>query len=62
MFASFTNEYCMKCKDKDLSNAEYRYRFWAILQDERNGPKLPCQMEHQFIVSETHRNAFAPQN
>lgn len=61
VFASFKHEYCTKCKDKDLLNAEYRYRFWAILQDEPDGPKLPCQMEHQSIVSEIHRNAFAPQ-
>ena len=55
---SFIKEYCLGCKDKDLSHAQYRYRFWATLQDEPDGPTLPCQLEHHCIVGSDLTSPF----
>jgi hypothetical protein len=47
---SFSGDYCYMCKDQAAADAEYRYRFWAMFQDEKDGPTLPVQFDHRLVV------------
>lgn len=52
--------YCKKCKDTELEDAEWRYRFVAILEEPKSGPTASEAATLPILIGDDEAALFLP--